>query len=132
VAAAYASWAGVRLPRDAEWEFAARGPEGREFPWGNEAPDPTRANWYEQGPRHATPVGLYPAGATPDEILDLAGNVWEWIDEWYDSARTLRVLRGGSWLNFETYLRAGERVSDLAADRVDDIGFRVARDAPAP
>ncbi len=109
-AAAYAAWAGVRLLKEAEWEFAARGVEGREYPWGNEEPDATRANYRENGPGRATPVGLYPAGATQEGILDMAGNVWEWVDDWYDDERKERVLRGGAWYSLARGLRAAVRL----------------------
>src|SRR5205807_343412 len=74
-AAAYCIWAGVRLASEAEWERAARGLNARKYPWGNENPDAMRANYDEGGPGYPTPVGLYPAGATPEGVLDLAGNI---------------------------------------------------------
>ncbi len=129
-AAAYAAWAGVRLPAEAEWELAARGKEGREYPWGKEEPDATRANYGGTGPGHATPVGLYPWGATPEpeEVQDMGGNVLEWVDDWYDREHKSRVLRGGSWYYNATNLRASYRSRNEPEYRNNDIGFRLARD----
>jgi Sulfatase-modifying factor enzyme 1/Domain of unknown function (DUF4062)/NACHT domain len=130
-ASAYCAWKGVRLLREAEWERAARGTEGREYPWGNDEPDPTRANYYETGPKHATPVGLYPAGATPEGVQDLAGNVWEWVEDWYEKDK-LRVLLGGSRYHGATLLRAAARLRSLPDAGYVDIGFRVAREVSFP
>jgi hypothetical protein len=129
-ASAYAQWAGVRLPAEAEWDLAARGSEGREYPWGKEDPD-ARAN-YGSKPGHAMPVGLYPCGATPEGVQDIAGNVWEWVEGWYDAERETRVLRGGSWLDDSAVMHASFRLGGVPEVRDDDIGFRVAREVSIP
>jgi formylglycine-generating enzyme required for sulfatase activity len=95
-AAAYCASVGGRLPTEAEWERAARGTVGRKYAWGDEPPDPSRANYVETKVGKPTPVGLFPRGATPEGIQDLAGNVSEWTADWYDEGQ-LRVVRGGSW-----------------------------------
>jgi hypothetical protein len=131
-ASAYARWAGARLLSEKDWEWAARGSGGREYPWGDKRPDATRANYDQTGPQHTTPVGLYPCGATPEGVQDMVGNVWEWVQDWFDKEKKAKVLRGGSFSDLAGYLRASVRGNIGPGFRDVSIGFRLARDVRVP
>jgi formylglycine-generating enzyme required for sulfatase activity/energy-coupling factor transporter ATP-binding protein EcfA2 len=121
-----------RLPTDIEWEWAAAGREPgnkfREYPWpaSKGEPRPELAN-YGGNVGATTPVGRYPEGATPEGLMDMAGNAWEWMDSWYDKDKQFRVLRGGSWNLRSDFLRCAARYVVNPRDYWSFYGFRVAR-----
>ena len=142
-----------RLPTEVEWEYAAGGKEGRRYPWGEMEPSSTRSN-YGKNEGATTPVGRYPEGVTPEGLYDMAGNVWEWMENRYgfgllsmaysviatilwsiDDKRlygfsTTRSLRGGSWYNEADALRCSSRNLSLPWNDLIFLGFRVIRSSP--
>lgn len=121
----FCAWLGLRIPTQREWEKAARGADGRDFPWGNQGPTATRCN-FDGNVGGATPVGQYPTGASPYGLLDMAGNVWELCLDPDGQTHQPSIFRGGCWLSDINGVRTWSRGFG-PVDGSDTTGFRCAK-----